>query len=454
MAFTSVINLITVRSFNGHLAFIDDLNPMAADKDYIKQYRIQVQTHLWGDPHTRPRQRELEQLADQIEQRSGVRLSLSTLKRLWRDDVTQLPHPSTLNALVSVLDHADWMAFKQATVLTPAPQSESIPATLAVRRSKTVWWWTAAASAAMITLLVLLQATNRSSNSRPLTLPANIPFQANKTVTLGVPNTVEFRYDVSGIDADSFFIQQSWDPRDKEAIDPAGKYRSSVYYLPGFHRAKLIVNDSIVSRVRIHIKTDGWLPVAEYTDNSREPFYLDKIPSSEAGNLHFTEAQLLQAGVDVSKRYHLRYYNIRDFDHVRSDSFNLQARLKLDSIQSIPCPRAMVTIVTEEDIFYLQLTTPGCVGELYLGMGEIRKSGKENDLSALGCNLYHWQTVQVQNKGKQVTISLNNRPIHTLSYKKDFGKIVGIVFNFTNPGAIDDVSLQNGEGEMIYETGF
>lgn len=425
---------------------------MAADKDYIEHYRVQVQTHLWSDPHTRPRQRELEQLADQIEQRSGIRLSLSTLKRLWRDDVTQLPHPSTLNALVSVLGHASWADFKQATVLTSSPSPATNPNPQPVRRLAAVWWWTAAASAALVTLLVLLQATNRGP--RPLTLPADIPFQADKTVTLGVPNTVEFRYDVSGINADSFFIQQSWDPRDKEAIDPTRKYRSSVYYLPGFHRAKLIVNDSIVRRVRIHIKTDGWFPVAEYKDNSREPFYLDKMVSPGTGDLHITEAQLAAAGVDISKQFQLRYYNIRDFEHISSDSFTLQARLRLDSLQNVPCPRAQVTIVTEEDIFYLQLTTPGCVGELYLGMGETRQDAKKHDLSALGCNLYDWQTVQVHNEGKQVTISVNHQPVHTISYKKDFGRIVGIVFNFISPGAIDDVSLQNGQGDVIYETAF
>jgi len=429
---------------------------MAADKDYIEHYRVQVQTHLWGDPHTRPRQRELEQLADQIEQRSGIRLSLSTLKRLWRDDVTQVPHPSTLNALVSVLGHASWADFKQATILTqePQPTFNSPTPTTKRRRIATAWWWAAAASAALVTLLVLLQATNRTASPRPLVLPADIPFQADKTVTMGVPNTVQFRYDVSGITADSFFIQQSWDPRDKEAIDPASHYRSSVYYLPGFHRAKLMVNDSIVRKVRIHIKTNGWLPVAEYTDNSREPFYLDKITPAGTGDLHITEAQLAAAGVDISKRFQLRYYNIRDFEHISSDSFTLQARLRLDSLQNIPCPRAQVTILTEEDIFYLQLTIPGCVGKLYLGMGETRQGAESHDLSALGCNLYEWQTVQIHNKGKQVTISLNHQPVHTISYKKDFGKIVGIVFNFISPGAIDDVSLQNGQGDVIYETAF
>src|SRR5215467_15566397 len=58
------------------------------------------------------RQRDLEYLADNIEERSGIKLSLSTLKRLWKKDYDQTPHPSTLQALVSVLGFKDWQEFK------------------------------------------------------------------------------------------------------------------------------------------------------------------------------------------------------------------------------------------------------------------------------------------------------------------------------------------------------
>jgi hypothetical protein len=49
------------------------------------------------------RQRDLEYLADSIEEHSGIKLSLSTLKRLWKKDYDQTPHPSTLDALISIL---------------------------------------------------------------------------------------------------------------------------------------------------------------------------------------------------------------------------------------------------------------------------------------------------------------------------------------------------------------
>ena len=58
------------------------------------------------------RQRDLEYLADSIEERSGIKLSLSTLKRVWKKDYDQTPHPSTLQALVSVLGFKDWQDFK------------------------------------------------------------------------------------------------------------------------------------------------------------------------------------------------------------------------------------------------------------------------------------------------------------------------------------------------------
>src|SRR5215831_20723610 len=65
------------------------------------------------------RQRDLEYLADSIEERSGIKLSLSTLKRLWKKDYDQTPHPSTLQALVSILGYKDWQDFKLKVPINP-----------------------------------------------------------------------------------------------------------------------------------------------------------------------------------------------------------------------------------------------------------------------------------------------------------------------------------------------
>ena len=90
---------------------------MQADRDYILLYRTLVEKKfLLGTDDGKLKQRELEYLGQLIEEKSRVKLSISTLKRLWRNNLNQLPHPSTLDALVSVLDFKDWQEFRKLNV--------------------------------------------------------------------------------------------------------------------------------------------------------------------------------------------------------------------------------------------------------------------------------------------------------------------------------------------------
>src|SRR4029453_15285213 len=91
-----------------------------SEREYINLCKqlIEEKFHFESDGGTL-RQRYLEYLADIIEERSGIKLSLSTLKRVWKKDYDQTPHPSTLQALVSVLGFKDWQEFKLKTA--PAP---------------------------------------------------------------------------------------------------------------------------------------------------------------------------------------------------------------------------------------------------------------------------------------------------------------------------------------------
>lgn len=53
------------------------------------------------------RQRDLEFLCSHIEQKAEVMISLSTMKRLWKDGYKQSPQLATLNALAILLDYKD-----------------------------------------------------------------------------------------------------------------------------------------------------------------------------------------------------------------------------------------------------------------------------------------------------------------------------------------------------------
>jgi hypothetical protein len=162
----------------------------------------------------------------------------------------------------------------------------------------------------------------------------------------------------------------------------------------------------------------------------------------------------------MTKEFYLRYYNIRDFDGITSDHFDFETRFKCDKLplyapsRTVTCPVMEVMIVTEENVFFIPLTTKGCVSELELLIGDVFQGGKDHDLSALGTDVYQWQTLQVKNENRNVTLLLNGAAIHQLVYKKDFGKIKGIIFTFNGPGSVDFIRMKSLHGAVQYEDEF
>lgn len=424
---------------------------MLSEQDYITRFRTSVEKKLLlGNTDGKLRQRDFEYLAKLIEEKSKIRLSLSTLKRLWKNEYSQEPHPATLDAMASLLGFDSWQTFK-----TEQAEAQNEGQFLqGVQRKRSAAWPLAAGLLAMvvITIFLVLQGFNRSE--KKLVLPDNIVFKADKTITSGVPNTVLFTYDVKDAKADSFFIQQSWNPLNKVRIDPKNNYLSSIYYMPGFHRAKLIVNDSIVRRARIHIKTDGWMPILQYDVRDNSPYYLNPRNMFRDGNMVTETGSLSDANVDMSKRFFLRYYNIRDFDGADSDNFSIETRLKHDSVGSALCPFAELVILTEEHIYYIPITSKGCVGDLRIKIGEVEKSSRENNLSGLGTNVYEWQKLRIENSNKNAAVFLNENEVIQIKYKQDFGKIVGLQFTFNGTGSVDYITLKDKDGELIYHDDF
>ena len=397
------------------------------------------------------RQRDLEYLADSIEEKSGVKLSLSTLKRLWKKDYDQTPHPSTLQALVSILGYKDWQEFKLKMAPVPAPAS------VVQKKSHTLSFrpWMILPALAVVAGASWLIAfrPGKTDKAKPV-IKGAVTFTGNKTVSQGVPNTIIFNYDLTNVEADSFFFQQAWNKKEKVRIDPKGHSYSNIYYYPGFHKAKLIANDSIIKRFRVHITTDGWLPLADYPGVRDNPIYIKNSRNVKDGQLHVDRKDLIASGVNIDKDFILSYYNIREFDSTNSDNFSLDTRLKCDSTNTVACPGLELVIVCEEHIFFVSLTGKGCERNASVKMGEVYQDGTNSDLSALGRNLYHWQHLQIKVEQKRATIYLDEQPVHTITFKNNFGKIMGLNYNFGGTGAIDYIRLKNGEGKTVYDDEF
>ncbi len=223
---------------------------------------------------------------------------------------------------------------------------------------------------------------------------------------------------------------------------------------PGFHKAKLIANDSILTRFRVHITTDGWLPLVRYSLTDNFPIYIKKDHRVTNGALHITRNDLISSNVNIDKDFVLSYYNVREFENTHSDNFSIDTRIVCDSINTIACPGFELAIICEVHVFYVRLMGKGCERNIGIKMGEVYRDGIKNDLSALGRNLFRWQHLQIQVANKQATIYLDNQPVYTISFNNDFGKVVGLAYNFAGTGAVDYVKLKNGENKLVYEDEF
>lgn len=280
-----------------------------------------------------------------------------------------------------------------------------------------------------------------------------IHFSTQKTVTSGIPNTVVFNYDLSQVKADDFFIQQTWNDFHRMAIDPKGKAYTSIYYEPGYHKARLFANDSMLAVQPIHILSQGWEPHIYYSMEDKEPIRFKNEGFTGDGQLHLKKELLKKRNVDFSRSFFTRISNSQEFK-VSSDNFSLLSRMKIDSIADKLCPWMEIIIVTEKHIFAVNLQNKGCERKASYKTGEVFRGGEHNDLSALGVNVYDWQEVGIHVENKNAEISLNGKVVFRETYKEDYGDIMALIYSFDGTGSLDYVRMADGNGEAVFEDDF
>lgn len=414
-----------------------------SEKQYISQIRKEIEKKFSFGNGKGYTQRDLEILSQHIQEKTGVMISLSTLKRLWKDNYKQSPQLATLNALAVVLEYKDWQEFKQRN-----QQLRGLPF------SGKHWIFAGTALILISVVIVLLTAPqgNAVKPDRPK-VKGRVHFSVEKTVTSGIPNTVIFNYDLSNVEADSFFIQQTWNDFHKEAIDPNGEAFSSIYYESGYHRAKLVANDSVIAMQPIHILSDGWEPHVYYSYKDREPIDFKNESFVANGQLHLNKALLEKRNVDPSRYYFTRITNSQEFE-VSSDNFSIISRMKVDSVMDTLCPWMELIVVTERHIFWVFLKKQGCEHSASYKLGEIERYGKHNDLSALGVDVFEWQELGIRVENKNAEIILNGETAFRQTFQEDFGKVVGLIYLFEGTGSLDHVRMEGIDGQVVFEDGF
>lgn len=410
----------------------------------------------WGDS-AHWTSRDYGVLSLRIQEKTGRAISTTTLKRIWgRVTYTSRPSQYSLTTLAAFLGYSSWRAFTatlandRAAPMPPGADASSAISGRRLPRPILYFCWSIVLVGGAIAFWIGVDGS--PDVEKGVMISSEIRFRS-RPVAQGLPNTVIFEYDVRGVAADSFFIQQSWDRRRRTPISPQRHTLTSIYYYPGYFRAKLVANDSILKEHPIHVKTEGWLTLIEHTPS---PIYVQEVPQPSKGYLTIPESWLKAQGyAPGTDRHVINFFNVRDFGSLHTAAFSFETAVRhLVNDRRHPCRRTQITVMGEHGGIIIPLGFPGCVGEMHLRLGDVLVSGVTNDLSMFGTDLSVWQPVRLTVNDGHVRIQVGSNAPYTYPLASDVGRVVGLGYRFEGAGEIDSVILQDGQGHIVYEEAF
>ncbi|RKO68444.1 hypothetical protein D7322_27205 [Sphingobacterium puteale] len=421
---------------------------------YLKE---SIQNQLeWGETSTWSTV-DFEKLSGKVQERTGVMLSISTLKRIFgRVDYQSAPSLTTLNTLSQFIGYEDWRAFRN-TYSQKRPTKMDVPMeavseSFETARKKTghLFFKIIFPVLGLVLMGFLTQKFVLSRHSFPTSA---FHFSSKTILTQGLPNSVVFDYSASEANTkDTIFIAQSWDTRRKVAVDKNGKHHSSIYYYPGYFRAKLMVGNKVVREHDIQIKTDGWLGLIE-ADWGKEPLYFRKADIIKPNEIAVGKELLEKYKIDLlADAPPVRLYNQKDITGVMTNNFSFETELKTRTANGVnSCQRVEVLLQSKNDIIIVPLVNPACIGDIALIADGFYTDSKQDDLSGFGCDLSKWTKLKIDCKNQQIRFWINDKQAYMAMIKNAPTEIVGVQYRFKGPGFVRNTRLWgSGNKEIVF----
>jgi hypothetical protein len=436
------------------------------DDILINECRSCIEDQLGWGSSDRWNMQEFETLSEEIREKTGIYLSVTTLKRLWgKVKYESKPTITTLNALAKFVDFESWRDFRKSRNAAGHPEKiileedsteaiqDSLPSILQFKQKKLFL------RAGLMSLVALIAAGSfyffTSWKYRSVDVsPDKFFFSSKKIVSSGVPNSVVFDYDATAASvSDSIYIQQSWDSHLAKRVSPTDHRHTSIYYYPGYFDAKLVVNREVKKEHSLIITTEGWLPLAEAEP---VPVYFKESDAIQNGQLSLSEAQLRSNNISMQPEIPwVDYFNVRSFDGVTSDDFIFETEVRNDyHTGSAACQLSKIMLLTEGSAIIIPLSIEGCVSDLSLFLIDHAIEGKKEDLSGFGCDLSQWAKVRCEVKSGKASFFVNDQLAYQTAINGGASKITGIVYRFQGTGSVNSVKLCKSDGTLVYEDNF
>lgn len=399
---------------------------------------------------SRMTQRDFEHISTVIEKKAGIVISSTTIKRLSNGEFSRLPQVATLNAIANYFGFKNWQEYRASD------ESVSKEGTLKEGRADVVVPKRSFARYVLGLLIVPILAVVflMSRDKHDFGNLDKAVFTAKKNTDNKIPNTVVFNYNIDNVNADSFFIQQSWDDRRRVRIYKNHYTLTDIYYEPGYHIAKLIANDSIIKTIEVSIPTDKWFLYANEHKYNYATEYIKAENHISKGVLGISKEVLLQNNIDISKSMSYIYAYFPSKQEVSGDNFTLKTRVRMNEVKNSLCPFLELEIFCQRNYMIIKSTEKGCASEALVQFGNKILFGKETDLGNISFDIKEWNDIALFVKNKHVTVKINDKVVFETAYENSTKNIAGLAFISNGLCEVDRVDLTGNDGVVVYRNEF
>lgn len=420
------------------------------EKELIEKCKKQVEESLNWLPSNQWRQRDYEFLLDIIEEKTKIKLSFSTIKRLWNPGSNITPQVNTLDALAKYLGYTDWSQYKIKNLSPNAsltPNNDHKPRIPKVRLFTMFGFL-------FLLMVILLVVVVIQKNAKPKMYPSNFSTTLSDTVLWEAPQTIKIRYQIKDTSLADYYIQTDTDTKLRLKLDKARNVFEYVCNVPGAYLVQVYENDSVIKKARFNVFTKTWTAFCQYIHRNRNSTFEIKDLHPQNGLLQVSLEQLKNQNADISDKQFITYYFIQDFKGLSADDFIFETRLKAVCASETKNPDIFICFTGINHNNFIPLSTKGNEYANVIRVGESKFFIPEYDFSNLVCNTLEWQEIKIINSNKNLQIYRNKILAFNGKYMGESGLFTGFIIYFINSGSIDYIRLGKPDQTMVYSEEF
>ncbi len=385
---------------------------------YLPLLKLKIEKQLGIPRNQEMHHKDFQLLEEQIFAATKVRISTSTLKRIWGTvKYESLPQIQTIDVLSRFAGYRNWYHF--------------------VKKKKSSRFINKKVFFSLFIIFCVVTALFYYFNTTPPGYTFNF-FCKNQEYPADI--RVNYAFDKA---VDDFYIKFSFSDHIISLKEKDSLLLKRIYH-PGLQHVKLFYKKKLLEKHSFFVNTHGWVVTESFQHSA--PWFKKNV-TIENGKLYN-----LPSIADNEHTAHLNYYQkFEDYQGL----LEMKTLFRLSySDKNTVFHKATIGLDFEHGMIDLGFISPGNKSKSHLIIGKEVISGFKNDLINMEIEKDVWNPLMVKLKDSVVVAQLDGEEIFRYPVQSSLGKFTGMNFHSKDTIAFEYVTITGKNGDVIYKDDF